>query len=82
MFYGFSGNRRKKAEENERETYRPWQGGIYGGLLVFEAGGKTYEMTRVFGRREGRNCSVSTGSLFPGLYLQGSRTVRQLQQMI
>ena len=52
MFYGFSGSRRKKAEENERERYRPWQGGIYGGLLVFEAGGKTYEMTRVFGRRE------------------------------
>ena len=52
MFYGFSGSRRKKAEENERERYRPWQGGIYGGLLVFEVGGKTYEMTRVFGRRE------------------------------
>ncbi len=52
MFYGFSGSRRKKAEENERERYRPWQGGVYGGLLVFEAGGKTYEMTRIFGRRE------------------------------
>ena len=52
MFYGFPGSRRKKAEENERERYRPWQGGIYGGMLVFEAGGKIYEMTRVFGRRE------------------------------
>lgn len=52
MFYGFSGTRRKKKEENERERYRPWQGGIYGGRLAFEAGGKQYEMTRVFGRRE------------------------------
>ena len=52
MFYGFSGTRRKKKEENEREKYRPWQGGIYGGRLAFEAGGKQYEMTRVFGRRE------------------------------
>lgn len=29
----------------------PWQGGVFGGKLVFEAGGKEYEMTRIFGRR-------------------------------
>ncbi len=52
MFYGFPGSRRKKTEENERERYRPWQGGIYGGRLVFETDGKKYEITRVFGRRE------------------------------
>ena len=37
--------------KSERAMYLPWQGGTFGGSLVFEAGGKEYEMTRIFGRR-------------------------------
>ena len=37
MFFGFYGDGKRKAEENERLKYYPWQGGIYGGNLVFEA---------------------------------------------
>lgn len=61
MFYGlpsrgkkrqavFTGNRMSR--QDVRSTYRPWQGGVFGGSLIFEAGGRTYEMTRVFGNRE------------------------------
>lgn len=52
MLYGFPSTRRKKAEDNDRDRFRPWQGGIYGGRLSFEAGGKIYEITRSFGKRE------------------------------
>lgn len=36
---------------SERVRYLPWQGGICGGQMVFEAGGREYLMTRVFGKR-------------------------------
>ena len=52
MFYGLPGARRKQAGNGLRERFRPWQGGIYGGRLIFETDQKTYEMVRVFGRRE------------------------------
>lgn len=52
MFYGLPPARKKSVEENERHRYRPWQGGPYGGRLTFEAYGKKYEITRVFGSRE------------------------------
>lgn len=52
MFYGLPGSRRKKTQENEREKYRPWQGGTYGGHLAFAVRGKKFEITRVFGRKE------------------------------
>lgn len=52
MFYGF-GNEKKRAQlEREREKYKPWQGGIYGGSLEFETGQKRYRMERTFGDRE------------------------------
>ncbi len=40
-----------RSPKNERAKYLPWQGGVFGGKLVFEAGGKEYEMTRIFGKR-------------------------------
>lgn len=64
MFYGLSAKgRRRKAvsggdrlpEQNARTFYRPWQGGVYGGQIVFEAGGRTYEMSRIFGERESQD---------------------------
>lgn len=51
MFYGFAGELKKSSADREREKYRPWMGGTYGGSIVYEAGGKQYEITKVFGER-------------------------------
>lgn len=39
MLYGFDREGKRNPLENERERYRPWQKGTYGGELVFEADG-------------------------------------------
>ncbi|WP_026834958.1 ATP-binding protein [Eubacterium xylanophilum] len=50
MFYGFSGERKRKGLVNERERFRPWQGGVYGGQIVFEIHGNKYQINRNFGK--------------------------------
>lgn len=52
MFFGFDNEGRRNEIENERQHYRPWQGGVYGGQLTFEADGKTYIISRTFGSKE------------------------------
>ena len=52
MFYGLDGKKDPKAFEKERNLYRPWQGGSFGGELDFEVGGKKYRISRSFGRTE------------------------------
>ena len=53
MFYGFANEKKRgDALERERVRFRPWQGGVYGGELVFEAGGKKYLLNRTFGKKE------------------------------
>ena len=52
MFYGFENERKRTTLEKEREKYRPWQGGVYGGNIVFQTGKKTYRMERTFGEKE------------------------------
>ena len=52
MFYGLEGERKRSIGENERKRYRPWQGGIFGGQLVFEAQGGKYQISRIFGDKE------------------------------
>ena len=49
MIYGFDSRRSKDVTENERLRYMPWQGGKYGGYLVFEAEEKQYRIERTFG---------------------------------
>lgn len=51
MLYGFSGGR-KRDVTNERAFYRPWQGGTYGGNLVFETAEGTWRIERSFAERE------------------------------
>ncbi|MGN0481262.1 MAG: hypothetical protein ACI4EV_06805 [Lachnospiraceae bacterium] len=51
MFYGFAGETKKNDIDNERRKFRPWQGGTFGGRLVFEANGKTYEIVKKFGTK-------------------------------
>ena len=52
MFYGLEGERKRSIEENERKRYKPWQGGIFGGQLVFEEHGRRYEILRIFQDKE------------------------------
>ncbi len=52
MFYGLEGERKKSIEENERKRYKPWQGGVFGGQLVFETEGKVYQVSRIFGSKD------------------------------
>lgn len=48
MLYGFENERKRSEVENERKRFEPWQGGTYGGSLVFEQDGKEYRIERVF----------------------------------
>lgn len=52
MFYGLEGDRKRSLEENERKRYKPWQGGVFGGQLVFEIRGKEYLISRIFKDKE------------------------------
>jgi len=51
MFYGFEGERARNGIQSERKKYMPWQGGVYGGRLVFSTKGKRYEIIRNFGNK-------------------------------
>ena len=48
MFYGLPKNT-GPFEKQFRKKYKPWQGGNYGGNLVFEENGKEYKIERSFG---------------------------------
>lgn len=48
MFYGFP-RKAKTLEKSLRQKYAPWQGGVYGGNLVFETQGVCYRVERSFG---------------------------------
>ncbi len=51
MFFGMDYNVRKK-ELLEREHYRPWDGGPYGGSLSFALNDRKYRIERSFGKKE------------------------------
>ncbi len=48
MFYGFNTDGRSKLKK-ERERYIPWQGGKFGGTVVFSVNKKSYRVEREFG---------------------------------
>lgn len=52
MFFGFDNEGRRSNVENERQRFKPWQGGSYGGSITFETDGKTYTILRTFGTKE------------------------------
>ena len=52
MFYGLDAKKAAGAFEKERIIYRPWQGGAFGGEVDFEINGKSYRISRSFGRTE------------------------------
>lgn len=52
MFYGMDYTTKKSVAENERRRFQPWQGGSYGGYIVFEIKGKIYRIERFFGAKD------------------------------
>ena len=48
MFYGFP-RKAKTLDKSRRQKYTPWNGGKFGGNLVFEAEGNAYRLERTFG---------------------------------
>ena len=48
MFYGFP-RKVKTLDKSRRKKYAPWNGGKYGGNLVFESDGVRYRVERTFG---------------------------------
>lgn len=64
MFYGFANEGKRGATlEKERVRYKPWQGGVYGGEILFEVGGKQYLLNRTFGSKEAED----TFALYDGV---------------
>lgn len=67
MFFGFpTGGKSKLPDGVEtRDFYKPWQGGVFGGKITFEAGGKTYTLQKTFGAKEAEDTTsfieTSTG---------------------
>lgn len=55
MFYGLEGDKKHKITENERKRYMPWQGGLFGGNLIFQIGEKRYNVTRYFQEKESKD---------------------------
>ncbi len=51
MFYGLEYKLRSK-DLYDRTQYMPWQGGLYGGNLVFSIQGKEYKIVRYFGKKK------------------------------
>ena len=49
MLYGMDYSRSRTM--NDRKKYEPWNGGNYGGNLIFQSGDKTYKVTRFFGKK-------------------------------
>ena len=52
MLYGFEDESKKSLKDKEREKFRPWNNGVYGGSIIFEYDGKEYEVFRTFGRND------------------------------
>ena len=52
MFYGMEYSPNTKKKLLERNHYMPWDGGTFGGNLVFEIDGKKYRVERTFGKTD------------------------------
>ena len=48
MFYGFENEGKRDETVNERIRFAPWQKGVYGGWVAFQAGGQECRLERTF----------------------------------
>ena len=51
MLYGLDDTKKHNLSENDRKKYIPWQGGAFGGWLIFSVNGKSYRVERSFGAK-------------------------------
>ena len=51
MFFGLEGDAKRDEISCERKRFAPWQGGAFGGSIVFTVNGKEYKVSRFFGNR-------------------------------
>ncbi len=69
MLYGLPVSGRRSLTENERKRYTPWQGGVYGGSLDIEIGGRQLRIERTFGQKESEDTlaltDLQTGVCYP-----------------
>ena len=52
MFFGLPSTTKRSLLENERKKYIPWQGGRYGGNIVFENNSIKYRVERFFADKD------------------------------
>lgn len=52
MLFGFENANSRDEINNERRRFTPWQGGVYGGKIIFEADGRKYILSRTFGAKD------------------------------
>ncbi|MBE6529290.1 MAG: hypothetical protein E7680_01640 [Ruminococcaceae bacterium] len=52
MFYGLPKSNKHDLDENDYKRYTPWQGGVFGGNLVFSCEKGTFRIERSFGENE------------------------------
>lgn len=52
MFYGLPKSNKHDLDENDYKRYTPWQGGVFGGNLVFSCEKGTFRVERSFGENE------------------------------
>lgn len=74
MLYGFP-RKSKTLEKSKRQKYAPWNGGLYGGNLVFEHEGLRYRVERTFG-------TVPKGDTFALIDLQTNRKTNRFSEEI
>ncbi len=71
MFYGIGDTRVRDLDENDRKKYMPWRGGVFGGSLTFEWGGRMLRVERTFGQKAAddtvRVVDGDSGTLLPTL---------------
>jgi len=60
MFFGFESDniKTRKDENNDRKKYYPWQGGAFGGNIVFEQNNKQYKIERFFGESKAKDTFI------------------------
>lgn len=51
MLYGFENETAKSKNMRERYAFKPWQGGVYGGVLNIEVGNARYSISKTFGEK-------------------------------
>ena len=74
MFFGFKKpGRNRRIWQEEREAYRPWAGGRYAGVLIYEAGGRRYRLERSFDPDRVRILDADTGKDLGSEFNQDAR---------